>query len=84
MRHKIRGRFWQVRKVPFLGKKLGDCDAPQTKNKQIRILSSLEGQERLRVLLHESLHAGLWDLDEEVIEELSSDIARLIWKEIKL
>ena len=73
-----------MRKVPFLGKKLGDCDAPQTKNKQIRILSSLEGQEKLRVLLHEFLHAALWDLDEEVIEEISSDAARLIWKEIKL
>lgn len=54
----------------------GLCDAPSTKGKTIKIAKHLEGEERLEVLIHEMLHAGLWDLAEEAVAELAKDLAR--------
>ena len=84
MRHRIRGRYYDVVKVSRISADgaLGECDSPTKKKKQIRILKKLEGLELLRVLLHEAIHAGLWDLDEETVDELSTDLANLIWKEM--
>jgi hypothetical protein len=88
MRHKIRGKIWNVRRVPNLGKFLdlgqtrGSCDPPDKKNKEIKILSSLRGQELIEVLIHEGLHAAFWDIDETVIEQVADDLARLLAKEI--
>ena len=82
MRHKIRGKMWNVRRVPNLGNARGSCDPPKKPNKEIKLLSSLRGQELLEVLLHEILHAALWDLDEQAIEETAADAARAIWKEM--
>jgi hypothetical protein len=81
MRHKIRGKIWNVRRVPNLGNARGSCDPPTKPNKEIKILSSLRGQEFLEVLLHEILHAALWDLDEEAVSETAEDAARAIWRE---
>jgi hypothetical protein len=81
MRHKIRGKMWNVRRVPNLGNARGSCDPPTKPNKEIKILSSLRGQEFLEVLLHEILHAALWDLDEEAVSETAEDAARAIWRE---
>ena len=81
MRHKIRGKMWNVRRVPNLGNARGSCDPPTKPNKEIKILSSLRGQEFLEVLLHEILHAALWDLDEQAVSETAEDAARAIWRE---
>lgn len=83
MRHKIRGKVWRVeypRKLPDNAK--GLCDSPTTKNKRIAIKQSLRGLKKLEILLHEGVHAGLWDLDEEAVTELASDLAPYIWKEM--
>lgn len=40
-------------------------------------------QEELRFLdatIHELTHAGLWDLDEEVVEEFAADLAGILYK----
>jgi hypothetical protein len=68
--------------VPYLGNARGSCDPPTKRNKKIRILKSLKGEELLEVRLHEIFHAGLWDIDEEVIAELARDAARACWKEM--
>jgi len=81
MRHKIRGKMWNVRRVTNLGNARGSCDPPTKPNKEIKILSSLRGQEFLEVLLHEILHAALWDLDEQAVSETAEDAARAIWRE---
>jgi len=86
MRHRIRGKYYDVLRVKRVSADgaLGECDAPTKKNKQIRILQKLRGKELLRVLLHEAIHAGLWDLDEETVDELSTDLANLIYKEMRV
>lgn len=73
-----------MRRVSNLGNARGSCDPPTKPNKEIRIISSLKGQELLEVMLHEILHAALWDLDEQAIEETAEDAARAIWKEMFL
>jgi hypothetical protein len=83
MRHLIRGKYWNIRRVSNLGNARGSCDPPTKPNKEIKLLSSLRGQELLEVMLHEILHAALWDLDEEAIEETAEDAARAIWKEME-
>lgn len=80
-KHKIRGKIWDVRYIPNMTND-GECDEPSTKAKQIRIAQRCKGLRRLVVLLHEGIHAGLWDLDESVVEELAEDLGRLIWREM--
>ncbi len=58
----------------------GDCDDPTTKNKTIRIANNLPPIEQLEVVIHEALHASDWFKDEEWIEEVAVDIARLLWR----
>lgn len=78
-RIKIRNHFWRLEFWPILnGNDRGSCDAPTKKAKAIKIRSTLKGQERLEILIHEMLHAAFWDLDEEPIEETAADIARAL------
>ena len=86
MRVKIRGKFWTLvyrpqSKMPSdeNGPLLGLCESPDSKRKKILINSSLRDETELRILLHESAHAGLWHLDESVVDELSTDLARMLW-----
>ena len=58
----------------------GDCDDPTTKNKKIRVANNLPPIEQLEVVIHECLHASDWFKDEEWIEEVAIDIARLLWR----
>lgn len=80
----INGKRWEYSEVPYLGKDengdkyKGHCDAPNVKNKTIKVLKSLNGREKLDVLIHEALHAGLWHIDEEYVEMLGTDLARFI------
>ena len=75
----LQGRRWLLRFVQSL-KNRGDCDSPQTKNKQIRVRSDLDGEERLEVIIHELLHAGGWHRDEEYVEQEAKDIAHILWR----
>lgn len=59
----------------------GACDKDlRAKKKEIRVLRSLKGEYRLNVILHEFLHGGLPDAEEDVIEELANDGARFLWR----
>lgn len=80
-KHKIRGRMYDVVQVRNL-KADGECDPPTQAGKQIRIASRCKGARRLVVLLHEGLHAALWDLDEEAVTEIAEDLGRMIWREM--
>lgn len=76
----IRGKEWVLRFCKLPRNIRGLCDAPDTKGKTIKIGHKLKGEEKLEVLLHEMLHAGLWDLSEEVVAELAADLARELTK----
>lgn len=84
VKHRIRGKMYDLVYVPnsTLPKDDGECDPPTTPGKQIRVAKRCKGLRLLIVLLHEALHAGLWDLDEAAVEELAEDAGRLIWREM--
>ena len=78
MKIKIKGKVWN-----FIRKKLenhkGYCESPNSKNKSIIVDSRLKGEEELEIILHELLHAAFWFLDEEYVEEISRDFAKILW-----
>lgn len=76
---KILGKVWRLR-FPLLTAQRGDCDSPDQKNKEIRVSSSLKGEERLEVLIHEMVHAAGWHLDESFVERFAADVARALWR----
>lgn len=78
----IVGKHWTLRYVP-LRKIDGDCDAPTTPGKEIRVARRLlhrDRQQRLmETLVHECLHAANWNLSEEHVTQASSDITNVLW-----
>ena len=46
----------------------------------MRFNPKLKGLRKLEMFLHEPLHACLWDLDEEAVEETARDMARFLWR----
>lgn len=78
---KILGKHYELEFVDSLpGDARGICDAPHVRNKKIRILNTLQGEELIELLIHEMLHAGLWIIDEEIVHYLGKDLAKVIWK----
>ena len=78
---KILGKHYSLEFVESLpGDTRGICDAPHVRNKKIRVLDSLQGEELIEVLIHEMLHGGLWVIDEEIVHYLGKDLAKVIWK----
>lgn len=78
-RLKILGKVWRLRFAPNMANR-GDCDPPCQRGKEIRISSSLRGEERLEVLIHELLHAAGWHIDESFVERFAADAARALWR----
>ena len=75
----IRGKRWQVVFTEDLPSgRDGECDSPNTPNKQIRVRPSLPPERMLEVLNHEFDHAAFWDMDEEVIQEVNEDRAKFL------
>ena len=80
MRLLVRGRVWSlIEWGGFPEDQNGDCDAPNTKSKQIRLRKGLTGKFLLDTLVHEILHAALWDLGEGPIATLANEVARALW-----
>lgn len=81
MRVKVNGRFWMLnfvasREIP--ASRLGDCDPPDCKGKQIRVRRSLSGEHRLEIVIHELLHAANWHASEEWVGTTAADLARIL------
>lgn len=85
---RLNGKTWKFRTVNRLSNKgnqkghitRGECDDPDALGKEIRILSSLSGKEKLEIVLHESLHAVFWFLAEEVVARVAEDLANFLWR----
>lgn len=75
----MRGRKWKITPIAQNGD-LGACQAPNIPDKEMDIPIDGDTRDELRVIIHECLHACLWDLDEEAVDETSTDIARLLWR----
>ena len=59
----------------------GECDPPGPR-REIRIDPNLPVDRTLEVLIHEGLHACLWDLGHEAVEETAESLAALVLGEI--
>lgn len=57
----------------------GCCDSPGKTNKKITISRRIRGENLLRVVIHELLHAADWDRSEDSVDMISSDIARILY-----
>ena len=73
----ILGRRWNLRFAPNMANR-GDCDPPTKPHKEIRISSELRGEERTEVIIHEITPAAFWHLDEGLVTEFASDLARVL------
>ena len=80
MRIKVCRKYWDLLFTDLDEETRGECDSPDTHQKQIRICKTIKEEEELEVLLHELLHAADWSKDEEWVEDASCDIARILWK----
>lgn len=86
--HTFRGRryriVWQKPKRGKLDPKSlerwGTCSNPKVKGKRIVIWPKLKDLALLQALLDESFHAVCWDLDNEAVDEISTDIGRFLWR----
>jgi hypothetical protein len=73
----VRGSRWKIRFVPNLGESHGCCNKLQ---RTIRIALGKDEREMLDSIIHEVLHAALWDLDEEAVEETANAISGALWR----
>ncbi len=77
-RVKIRGQRWTLCTHP-MPEFNGLCDYPSTPRRHIWINPDLAKQKLLEILLHECLHAAFIDIDEEVIDTVGKDLAKILW-----
>lgn len=56
----------------------GTCNGPSKRT--IEIHPDLKGKEKLRILIDESIHACLWDIDNDSVGETSSSISEFLWE----
>jgi len=86
LRIRIRRKYWTLRYVANFGAD-GECDEPQARSKLIRVRAGLPPKRELEVLVHEMLHAGLWDVSEDTIDRIAADVterlAAIGWKKVK-
>ena len=89
MKHTLNGRRYEVVYVDEIpddpsGVAFGECDHPQTKHKKIRIKKEISLPMLVEALVHESLHACFWCIDEEEVRQSAEDIARLLITELQM
>ena len=75
----INGQRWRLRFCRLPKGVYGECDPPDTPNKEIRISNQLTGEVQLDAILHEVEHAYHWDeFDEAYVTRIASEKARLL------
>lgn len=81
MRISLMGKRWELvfRRIPDREEAHGYCEPPDRKRKRLVVDSRLEGEKRLEIVVHELLHAVFWYLDEDVVDQMAKDIAKVLW-----
>ena len=89
--HVFRGKRYNIKWVPPSKLKskadeskgevcFGICNPPTKKGKSIKIDNTLTDFDKLETIVHESLHAVFWDLDEYAVRDAAVDLSKLLWK----
>ncbi len=77
--HTFNGRKYRiVWKKPY--KAQGLCDAPNVPDKVMQINPNNTPEEVCNTVIHEALHAELWDLDEAAVDRIAYSISELLDK----
>jgi len=89
MNHNLNGKRYDVVYVDKIpdddeGLLCGLCDSPTIKDKKIHIRNGLPPQMLIDTLVHESIHACLWCLSEDTVEQVATDITNLLVKELDI
>lgn len=81
MRVSILGKHWNLKITSKLSRDCrGECEPPDSARKEIRIRSSLQGEELMEVVAHEVLHAADWHKDEAWVAQVAADLAKILTK----
>lgn len=67
-------------KVKRLKDVRGMTEHPSTKNKTVYIDDREEGKQLLATLLDEFIHCAIWEIGNDVVDEISDDIAEALWR----
>lgn len=85
----INGSQWRLRFVdpgPWtFDEPMGECSHPESSKKEILISNKLEGKELVEIIIHEMLHASMWIVSEETVDQTAKDISNaliIILKEV--
>ena len=77
--HTFRGRRYRIKfHNRFDPDAMGLCEHPNSLNKTIHIRPNLSDQDYLETVLDEAIHACLWELDNDIVDQMSTDIARFL------
>lgn len=78
----ILGKRWNLSFVRKSRKRgwAGICSPPDQPNRSITIESGHSPLRELELVIHESIHATCFPLDEEFVTESAADIARILWR----
>ncbi len=77
----IGGKRWRIKWCPLSTlppDRYGDCDNPEKRRKTIRILKDLPDDTMIRVVFHEVIHAGLWPVECETVDNIAEAAASIL------
>lgn len=81
---KIKNVTMRGKRYRFVVKKLtkfrGMTDHPDTKNKTVYIDSEEKGKDLLATLIDELIHCAVWELENDIVDKISDDIAEVLWR----
>ncbi len=75
----VRGHKWGVAKLNK-GRALGLCEGPHIPGKEMDFPVHGGTRKDLDTIVHELLHAAMWDAAEECVYETAQDIAKVLWR----
>lgn len=58
----------------------GLTDHPDAKNKEVCIDRGERGKKLLATLIDELIHCAMWELDNEIVDVISDDMAEVLWR----
>lgn len=78
MRVKVLGKYWRMVFGGVAPGEDGRCYSPEMADRQIRLRRSLRGAELLETVIHETLHAAGFHIDEAFVAEYSADVTKVL------
>jgi hypothetical protein len=78
--HTFRGKRYRIKKVRRGRDYLGICDDPKDHYKVLEAPIDGKSCNDLDTIIHESLHACLFDIDDAVIDASATSIAKFLWR----